>query len=90
MEGIVGPGRVRYTPVQGERRMYWVIDRFEGETAVCQNDAKTMRNIPRSALPPGMKEGDVLVQEGTAYRPDPAETARRNQAVRDLQKGLWA
>ena len=46
----------------------WVIDRFEGEQAVIEYQNHTF-NIPKKALPPQAKEGDLLKvvidQEGT-------------------------
>lgn len=36
-----------------------VVDRFEGERAVLEVDGE-MVDIPRSALPPGTREGDRL------------------------------
>ena len=72
------------------RGMKWIIDRFEGTMAVCQNETKQMRDIPRAQLPPQMKEGDVVVEDGGQYRFDPEETARRRQSAIDGTKGMWA
>ena len=36
-----------------------IIDRFEGDYAIVETD-KGMANIPRSELPKGAKEGDIL------------------------------
>ena len=39
------------------------IDRIEGDTAVLMKNAPggpTMRNVPRTALPNGAKEGDII------------------------------
>ena len=38
--------------------------------------------MPRSALPPNAREGDVLVPVDGRYLPDPAKTAERRAAMR--------
>jgi hypothetical protein len=64
-----------------------IIDRFEGELAVCEKSDRTLVNIPRSRLPSGAKEGDVLVRSGQNIRIDTPETARRKKAAaRRLKK----
>jgi len=51
-----------------------IIDRFEGNFAVVEYKEGCTFNLPRSLLPPGTKEGDVLQltvtidDEGTAAR----------------------
>ncbi len=40
--------------------MKLIIDRFEGDYAVCEREDKTMMDIERSKLPEGVKEGSVL------------------------------
>ena len=63
--------------------MKWVIDRFEGETAVLEN-IKTMENLdfPRSELPDGIKEGDVLSQVDGVWSREIAETNDRASSIR--------
>jgi len=65
-----------------------VIDRFEGEMAVCEKADRTLVNIPRRQLPPGAQEGDVLIVEGDNLRVDPVETARRQRAAAAKLKKL--
>ena len=38
----------------------WVIDRFEGDTAILESDSRSNIQVPRSALPKEVKEGDAL------------------------------
>lgn len=40
-----------------------IIDRLEGTYAVCENEDKTKKTIPRMKLPPNVKEGDCLIQD---------------------------
>lgn len=64
-----------------------IIDRFEGEFAVCEDDGRKMRTILRDLLPENACEGDVLVSENGKLRIDEAETkARREQAAALLKR----
>ncbi len=66
-----------------------IIDRFEGDFAVCEKHDRTMVTIRRDKLPTGAKEGDVLVIEGDTIKIDLSETAKRKKAADDLMKDLW-
>lgn len=68
--------------------MFAVIDRFEGDYAVCEKDDKEMVNIERGKVPFEAKEGDVLVL-GDRIMIDMKETERRNKAIEKLIKDLW-
>ncbi len=70
--------------------LLWVIDRFEGDIAVCENARRQTRDVPVGELPPGAKAGDVLRHSKEGYRLDPAETQRRQRAIEELTKDLWA
>lgn len=64
-----------------------VVDRFEGERAVLEVDGELV-DVPRSALPTGAKEGDVLTwrQETPSLEEAQARLARlraRTPAVDD-------
>ena len=41
----------------------FIIDRFEGNYAVCEAEDKTMVSIPKYKLPLDCKEGDCLVSD---------------------------
>jgi hypothetical protein len=69
--------------------MQVIIDRFEGDFAVCERPDRTMMNIRRSALPTDAREGDVLEIERDSIRVNPDETARRKKAAEDAIKSLW-
>jgi hypothetical protein len=66
-----------------------IIDRFEGDFAVCEKHDRTMVTIRRDKLPTGAKEGDVLIIEGDSIRIDVTETEKRKKRADDLMKGLW-
>ena len=65
-----------------------IIDRFEGDTAVIEDENGTF-DIPRSELPEGVREGDVLIYSGGRWTAD-RETAeiRRNNAAERLHRLL--
>lgn len=49
------------SPPARTRRL--VIDRWEGEVAVAEQEDGTTLDVPRWLLPPGAREGDVVVIE---------------------------
>lgn len=64
--------------------MQWIIDRLEGDTAVIEYGEGKHFDLPRSALPEGAKEGDVL-----AVAIDTAETDARKKRISGLRKRLF-
>jgi hypothetical protein len=66
-----------------------VIDRFEGDYAVCEKSDRTMVTIERKRLPKGVKEGDVLIIDGDIVRFDESETKHRKEQVKKLMDELW-
>jgi hypothetical protein len=68
-----------------------VIDRFEGDFAVCEVENGETVNIPRSELPSSAREGDCLIAvvEGV-YAIDADETARRRKRIREKMSRLFS
>jgi hypothetical protein len=66
-----------------------IVDRFEGDFAVCEKDDRTTINIKKNKLPARTREGDVLIIEGDVIRIDSTETAKRKAAADQLMKDLW-
>ena len=66
-----------------------VIDRFEGDFAVCEKDDRSMINIKKDKIPKGAKEGDVLDINGDTITIDRIETAKRKESVKKLMDELW-
>lgn len=64
-----------------------IIDRFEGDFAVCEKEDKTMVNIPNELLPKEAKEGNVLTINISI---DAEETEKRKKLIEDLTKDIWA
>lgn len=65
-----------------------IVDRIEGEYAVCEEPLGNRQDIPLSQLPEGLREGDCLWEEEGSYRLDREESARRRQKNRDLFQQL--
>lgn len=68
-----------------------IIDRFEGEYAVCEeSETERQKRLPRVLLPQGVREGDCLVPAGDGYTIDAAETLRRRKAAQELLNRLYS
>ncbi len=69
---------------------YVVIDRFEGNFAICIDDDEKVFEIEIKRLPVGSKEGDVLKKlKGDRYEFDEKETKKRREEMYDLQNKLF-
>lgn len=67
-----------------------VIDRFEGEYAVCEEEGGSFRKIPKVFLPAGSREGDCLAPAPDgSWQVDRAATARRRQKTLELLGRLY-
>ncbi|PEW07817.1 DUF3006 domain-containing protein [Bacillus cereus] len=65
-----------------------IIDRFEGDVAVIEFNNITIE-VPRSKLPPIVKEGDVLIIEDDKYTIDKKETEKRRREIQNLMDKLF-
>lgn len=66
----------------------WIVDRIEGETAVCEAENRTHFEIPLAKLPP-VTEGDVLVENNGEIHVDAEETQKRRERIAALSKSLF-
>ncbi|MCB2355155.1 DUF3006 domain-containing protein [Clostridium estertheticum] len=66
-----------------------IIDRFEGNYAVCEKDDRTMIDIKKSKIPSIAKEGDVLIIDNDVIIIDIEKTKKRLNEIQKLTKGLW-
>ena len=65
-----------------------IIDRFEGETAVCESENGFL-SLPKGKILGEAKEGDVLIPKGEQFIVDKEETnRRREEAAAKLKKLL--
>ncbi|NLM42621.1 MAG: DUF3006 domain-containing protein [Clostridiales bacterium] len=69
--------------------MKYIIDRFEGNYAVCEDENKNMVNIEKDKIPAEATEGHVLIQQGDKYFIDLDETNRRKEKIQRLMDDLW-
>lgn len=67
----------------------YIIDRFEGETAVLEGVGGAMCDVPRRRLPAGAKQGDVLVETDGVFEVDTAATKRRTESIRKKMRSLF-
>jgi hypothetical protein len=66
-----------------------VIDRFEGDFAVCEKNEREMINIEKSKIPPAAKEGDILIIEQDNISIDKQATWNKKTEVDKLMSDLW-
>lgn len=67
-----------------------IIDRFEGNYAVCESDDKSIVKIPKYKLPFGCKEGDCLIQDSEGmYQSDIPSTKGRETRLREKMSRLF-
>lgn len=67
-----------------KNNMKWIIDRIENDIAVCELPNGKTVDIDISALPLGVKEGDVLT-----VSVDKAETGERKEKIDRLMNSLF-
>ncbi len=66
------------------------IDRIEGSIAVCELDDGTMTDIDVSVLPKGIREGSILIPDGSgSFTVDAAAEAERREKLLKLQDSLF-
>lgn len=75
--------------ISGGIRMQIIIDRFEGEYAVCEKDKLEIIHIKIDQLPQGAKEGDVLIMDGSNIIIDRDKTKKRKETIKKLMDDLW-
>ena len=69
--------------------MQLIIERFEGNFAVCEDENKNIINIKKADIPKEAKEGDILVMFNDKYVIDYAKTENRKKYIGVLTKDLW-
>jgi hypothetical protein len=70
--------------------MQLIIDRFEGQYAICEKPDRGMLKIPRQKIPAGACEDDILQVEGELFSIDLEATELKRKAaaqkLRQLQQ----
>ena len=67
-----------------------IIDRFEGNFAVCEKEDRQMMDIERVKIPVAAKEGDVLDISNDKITIDSETTEKRKKEIEELTKDLWS
>ncbi len=68
--------------------MQLIVDRIEGEFAVCECPDQTMRNIPLEEFEQEPKEGDVVEYKDHTASPLEEETQDLKEEIEDLFASL--
>ncbi len=68
--------------------MRLIIDRFEGDFAVCEVEKGQYTNIPISELPQDVHEGDIIVMENNKCSIDNSSTKARKESMNKLLSKL--
>ncbi|HEY8891738.1 MAG TPA: DUF3006 domain-containing protein [Clostridium sp.] len=66
-----------------------IIDRFEGNYAVCEKEDRVSIDIERSKLPNEAKEGDILCIDNGNITIDLEKTKKRRIDIEKLTEDLW-
>jgi len=53
--------------MKDKKTTYYIIDRIEGDYAVCEGDNGVLTTIPTSLLPPMVKEGTRIKKTSFGY-----------------------
>lgn len=69
--------------------MRYIIDRFEAQSAILEDEDRTFITVPKSSLPMESKEGDVIVKDSAGYHLDLEETGKRREEISKKMRGLW-
>lgn len=66
-----------------------IVDRFEGDYAVCEKPNREMMDIHKEKLPKGVREGDVLTISGDKITINPEKRKAREERIQKLMNDLW-
>lgn len=66
-----------------------IIDRFEGNYAVCEDENKQMHNIELRFIEGNPKEGDIIENNNGSFKINVEETKKRRKYIEDLTKDMW-
>lgn len=69
--------------------MKYIIDRIEGNFAVCEDPEGRMSDIDISLIRGTVKSGKVIIQENGHYIVDETLTREREEEINNLTEGIW-
>lgn len=65
-----------------------VIDRFEGDFVVVEEDDSRHFNLERRLLPENAREGDCIIEKNGAYEIDTEATRKRREEILSIMKKM--
>jgi len=68
--------------------MKYTIDRISEMVIICEDENGDMVKVKASALPEGVREGDILTETDGMWTLELEETERRRQRIREKLRGL--
>lgn len=68
--------------------MKYTIDRIGETVVICEDENGDMIKVYASALPEGVREGDILTEADGTWTLEKEETERRRQRIREKLRGL--
>ncbi len=77
-----------YIKIREEHEMRLIVNRFEGDMAVCERSDQSMVDIEIGKLPSDVKTGDVLIEKDGKYELDLTQTEKREKCVQALMDDL--
>ncbi|QEK10964.1 DUF3006 domain-containing protein [Crassaminicella thermophila] len=66
-----------------------IIDRFEGDYALCEKEDKKIIHIKREKIPTYAREGDALWIDKDKVIVDEYETKKRKREIEEMIEDLW-
>ncbi|WP_244833848.1 DUF3006 domain-containing protein [Clostridium sp. BJN0001] len=69
--------------------MPYVIDRIEGQYAVCEKENGEMINIPLKKIKGNFKEGYILLTDGDNFKIDKKLTVERQKYINQMTDDIW-
>lgn len=69
--------------------MRYIIDRIEGNIAICENENGNFLEIDILSLPDNIKEGDCVKFENSKYILDEKYAEERRKNIRKKMNNLW-
>ena len=68
--------------------MKYTIDRISEMVIICEDENGDMIKVKASALPEGVREGDILTEADGMWTLEREETESRRQRIREKLRGL--
>lgn len=69
--------------------MKYIIDRFEENEVICEDENRNKVIIKKSLLPPRIHEGDIILEDGGKFLIDSEETKERKKQMRRRMMDLF-